>query len=376
MGKKILYVVNDPGFFVSHRLPLAVAAQSAGYEVHVASPEGASVGVLDSHGLCHHAVPLSRGGLNVVSELRLALALYRLFRKIKPDVVHLVTIKPVFYGGLAARLARVPGIIAAMSGLGFVFTGRGWRKAALQLLVTSAYKTVFSQKNARVIFQNPDDLELMLSAGVVGREKCVIIRGSGVDLSEYGFVPEPDGVPLVLFAARLLRDKGVVEFVRAATSLKHKGVAAHFVVAGMPDPHNPASVTQEQVDAWAAEGHIEFVGYCRDMPELLKRTNLVVLPSYREGLPKVLIEAASCGRAVVTCDVPGCRHAIEDGRTGVLVPAGDDVALARAIEMLIEDPGLRHRMGVAGRELAEREFSIHKVVAKHMELYSELVRLT
>jgi len=340
----------------------------------VATADGTAVKNIKAAGLIHHTIPLSRSGRNPLHEVRTAFSLYRLFRKLRPDIVHLVTIKPVLYGGIAARAAKVPSIVAAISGLGTVFVAKGGRASFLRRMVLCLYRLALDHKNMRVIFQNPDDRHLLEALNVVRPADSVLIKGSGVDLTRYVTHPEPDGIPVVVFAARLLKDKGVAEFVTAARILRKKGVQARFLLAGDMDPDNPTSVCADALSAWSAEGIVEVVGYQADVAGFFAASNLVVLPSYREGLPKVLVEAAACGRAVVTTDCPGCRDAIVPDQTGLLVPARDAGALADAIEGLIENSTLRQLMGLAGREFAEREFGIEKIVDAHLAVYRELMR--
>lgn len=372
MKQRLLFVVNVPWFFMSHRLPLAVAALHAGYEVHVATADGPAVEQIRSHGFIHHTIPVTRSGNNPFAELIAFWSMFRLFRRLKPHLVHLVTIKPVLYGGIAARLAGVPAVVAAVSGLGFVFIASGIRAWFRRMAVAGLYRLALNWKNVRVILQNPDDRDALLGLGALGPDHVVMIRGSGVDLVAYPALPEPEGVPVVIMAARLLKDKGVGEFVAAAGLLLGEGVKARFLLAGDLDQENPASVTSAEMDGWRSDGNVQLLGYRTDVAEIFASANLVVLPSYREGLPKVLVDAAACGRAVVTTDVPGCRDAIEPGVTGLLVPVRDAVLLAKAMRQLLEDHELRRRMGSAGRQLAEREFAIEKVVAEHLSVYRAL----
>ncbi len=372
MKKALLFVVNDPAFFMSHRFSVAKAAMSAGYAVNVASMPGACIASIKDAGFTHYELRLSRSGLNFFYELLALTSLFRLFWKVKPDILHLVTIKPVLYGSLAARLSPVGGVVSAVSGLGYVFTASGRKAAFMRKLVAYLYCLAFGKDNLRVIFQNPDDRDVLLNAGALDVSKVRMIRGSGVDLGQYQALPEPEGLPVVCMAARLLRDKGVQEYVEAVRLLHKRGVRAVFKLAGDVDPGNPTSITADDLSAWKQEGLLDVLGYRSDVAELFAASHLVVLPSYREGLPKVLIEAAACGRAVVTTDVPGCRDAIEPDVTGLLVPVKDVTALADAIQRLIEDEALRKRMGAAGRLLAEREFAIENVVQQHLDIYAEL----
>ncbi|YCH24509.1 glycosyltransferase family 4 protein [Pseudomonas sp. D2-5] len=369
---KILFLVNNPDFFITHRLPIAIEAIKLGYEVHVAAGKGGGASKIRSLGLSYHELPISRSGKNIFSELHCFFSILQLCRRLKPKILHLVTIKPVLYGGIAARLTSVEGVVAAVSGLGFVFMAKGFKASILRGTISFLYRLALSKQNLKVIFQNPDDRKALMRIGAVTYDKSALIRGSGVDLSLYLYRPEGASVPVVTFAARLLKDKGVMEFVEAAYILASRGVSARFQVVGDPDPGNPTSLSYSELERWRDDGFIECLGYRQDIAQVFANAHVVVLPSYREGLPKVLIEAAACGRAVITTDVPGCRDAIEPDVTGLLVPVRDAIALADAIERLVVDTSLRQKMGRAGRELAEREFSIENVVQQHLEIYRGL----
>lgn len=371
----LLFVVNIPEFFLSHRLPLATAAREVGFSVHVATGVGSDCDQIKKLGFPHHLLPLSRSGRNIFSELRSLWALYWLMRKVHPDLVHLVTMKPVLYGGLMARISGVPAVVAAISGLGTMFVNRERRRPWIRFCFKWLYRLALGHPNIKVVFQNPDDRALLVSLGAVRDEQTVLIRGSGVLLSDYLVLPEPEGLPVVTFAARLLKDKGVREFIEVARLLKARGVAAEFWLVGSPDPDNLTSITQNDVMQWSEEGLVKTLGYRSDISKLFAKSNIVVLPSYREGLPKVLIEAAASGRAVVTTDVPGCRDAIEPSLTGLLVPVRDVLALADAVQTLIGDTARRQQMGAAGRALAEREFAVEKVVDQHLAIYRGMVSM-
>ncbi len=374
MTERLIIVVNCPAFFLSHRLPIALAAQKAGYEVHIATGPGSAVSKILNAGLIHHPLPLSRSGMNLILELRALLALFRLFRKLQPSIAHLVTIKPVLYGGIAARLAGIHGVVAAVSGLGFIFLASGFKAAIISYLVARMYRFALGKQNLKVIFQNSEDCKTLSEIAGLRHDKVVMINGSGVDLSEYPFTPPPKGMPIVVMAARLLRDKGICEFMEAAKLLKSRGVTARFWLAGDIDSSNPASLNEEELESWRKAEIVELLGHRQDIPRVFSQASIVVLPSYyREGLPKVLIEAAACGRAVVTTDMPGCRDAIEPEVTGLLVPPRDPVALADAIQRLLLDADLREQMARSARQLAEREFSVEKVVSTHLSIYRELM---
>lgn len=372
MGVSLLFVVNDAAFFLSHRLGIALGAREAGYLVKVATMPGPAVERIRNLGFEHFFIPMDRSGRNPAKELVSFFSILKLLWMVRPDVLHLVTIKPVIYGGFAARLAPVKGVVCAVSGLGFVFTTDGFKANILRNFIKRLYRLALGKKNLKVIFQNPDDRNVLLGIKAITSAQVEMIRGSGVDLSLYQIKPEPTGVPVVCFTARLLRDKGIFEFIDAARFLKQKGVMAHFVVAGDIDPGNPTSVSSWDLERWRTEGFVKILGYQRDVASFFSKVNLVVLPSYREGLPKVLVEAAAAGRAVITTDVPGCRDAVEPGVTGLLVPVKDAELLAHAIEKLINDTASRYAMGKAGRELAEREFGIEKIVQQHLNIYKKL----
>ena len=370
---KLLFVINTPEFFLSHRLPLALAARDAGHSVQIATGPGSACEKIKSMGFVHHCLPISRSGTKPWLELYSLWSLWRLLRWLKPDLLHLVTIKPVLYGGLMARLSGVPAVVAAISGLGSVFVtssgSTGWLRYSVKLL----YRLALGHPNLTAIFQNPDDRAVLMELGTVSEDQTVLICGSGVCLSDYPVKPEPVEKPVVTFASRLLREKGVFEFIQAARILRTSGTQVRFLLVGQPDYGNPSSVSYENVERWQKEGIIYYLGYRNDIADLFSNTNLVVLPSYREGFPKVLIEAAACGRAVITTDVPGCRHAVKPGVTGLIVPPRSAVKLADGIEKLISNSDLRQKMGLAARALAENEFRLEQVVDAHLNIYRELL---
>lgn len=371
---RLLYVVNEADFFLSHRLPLALAAARVGYEVHVATPVAPAAARIRERGIAFHAVPFSRKGKHPLRELSTLVSLYQLYRRLRPDLTHHVTIKPVLYGGVVARLTRIPAVVSAISGLGHVFVAKGWKAAGLRALVRRVYKVALGHPNSRVIFQNPDDERVFSTAKLIRPESAVLIRGAGVDLARFASVPEPAGKPLVLFASRMLWTKGVGEFVEAASALKGAGVEARFVLAGRIDSGNPMGVPSDQLREWNDSGKIEWWGQRNDMPAVFAQSHIVCLPtSYGEGVPKVLIEAAACGRPIVATDVPGCREIVHHNDNGLLVAAHDSAALAAALYRLINDRELRKRMGVRGREFAEREFSLEHVVEETLSLYGRIL---
>jgi glycosyltransferase involved in cell wall biosynthesis len=374
LKKCLLVVVNDPAFFLSHRLPVALAAMRSGLDVHVATAGGDSVTKIKAHGFEHHVVNLSRSGTNPVKEIKSIFMLWRLFRRIRPSLVHLVTIKPVLYGGLVARVVGIPGMVAAVSGLGSVFVSKKQRFYILRQVVEVLYNLALSHPNSIVIFQNTADMEALVSIGATSEGKTRLIPGSGVDLNQYPALPEPRGTPVITMAARLLREKGVAEFAEAAKLLHKKGLTCEFRLIGDTDPGNPSTMTEDELLQIEKDGYVNLLGFRSDIARQYAESHIVCLPSYYgEGLPKSLVEAAACARAVITTDEPGCRDAVIPGKTGLLVQARNVEELADAIQFLIENPEERRRLGRAGRTLAEEKFSIEKIVSAHMEIYQEIM---
>lgn len=369
---KILYIVNEPWFFLSHRLPIAVEAQEQGYTIHVATRAGEAVSEILDKGFIHHEISLSRNGSSVPTELSSLLDIWKLINSVKPDVLHLVTIKPVLYGGIASRFTSVKKVVAAVSGLGTLFLATGTKADLKRKVGIGLYRLALRSNKTTVILQNPDDKQLLIDLKAVKAEQTTLIRGSGIDLSTFQAFPEKlNDTPIVTFAARLLFDKGLAEYVDAIKLLNKKGIVANYQIVGDMDLGNNTSATEKDIEEWKTIPNLVVLGYQEEMSTVFKDSNIVVLPSYREGLPKVLIEAAACGRAVITTDVPGCRDAIEENKTGLLVPVKDSKELASAIEKLVTDTELRVEMGIAGRQLAEREFAIEKVIEKHLSIYQQ-----
>ena len=372
---KLVFIVNTIDFFLSHRVDICLESLKAGHRVHVITKYTEDkIASLRRSGVVFHQLDFSRGGMNPIKELGDIATLYKIVKKIRPDIIHLIIIKPYLYGGIVARLVGVPAVVSAVSGLGILFSSSDLKYKLIRLSVYPLFQIAFGHKNQIVIFQNSTDRDILINWKVVHVKKARIIRGSGVRLSSFPFVSEPDNYPpVVSFAARLLKDKGVEILVEASRKLKDKKIDLDFWLIGEIDSGNKNSVTQRQLIAWEDEGLITLLGYRSDIANLFSKSNIIVLPSfYGEGLPKVLIEAAACGRAVITTDHPGCRDAVEFD-TSILVPIKDHVALAEAIQDLIQDSKKRQNMGKAGRRLAEQEFSIEKVVANHVQIYQELL---
>lgn len=370
---KLLFFVTEDWYFFSHRLPLALAAKQAGYDVSVVTRVSAHGDLIKAAGIKLIPLKLSRRGSNPFAELKVIGRLISIYRSEQPDIVHHVALKPVLYGSFASRIARVPMVVNAMAGLGLLFSSRSLKARLARPVFMIFFRFLLNRKGARVILQNPDDVALMCDSGVLKNERITLIRGSGVDTHEFKAQPEPGGEPVAILASRLLWDKGVAEFVDAARLLKKEGIVARFALVGEGDIENPGSISNGQLQAWHDEGVIELWGRKADMPDVFAQSHIVCLPSfYGEGVPKVLIEAAACERPVVTTDSPGCREIVRDGVNGILVPVRDSSAVVQALKKLIESPELRTKMGKSGRELVVREFSLDKVNRETLAIYKEL----
>lgn len=369
---KLLFLVTEDWYFCSHRLPLACAARDAGFDVAVACRVRDHGEQIRSAGLRLLPLTLKRNSRDPWREIRAISEIAALYRTERPAIVHHVALKPVLYGSLAARLTGVPAVVNALAGMGYVFTSDKLSARLLRPLIVQAFRLLL--KRGRIILQNPDDRAALLDAGVANANQITLIRGSGVDTTQFSCAPEPENtVPLVVLPARMLWDKGVGEFVAAAQILKQQGIAARFLLAGESDPDNPAAIPTAQLEVWRDSGVVEWLGHQENMAQLLTQANLVCLPSYREGLPKALLEAAASGRAIVATDVPGCREIVRPGQNGLLVPARDAAALADALHKLLENPAQRRQFGLQGRQMVEREFSVEHITAQTLALYREML---
>lgn len=367
---RLLYVVSADWYFLSHRLPMARAAQAAGFEVHVATGVENGADRIAAEGFHLHPIPFRRGRLSPLAALRTIGALRRLMRTLGPDVVHCISLQPSVYGGLAALRRHQPAIYA-MTGLGFTFTSQTAKARAIRPLVGALLRYLFNRDGACVLVQNGDDRLAMEGIGV-DPQRIVTIAGSGVDTNHLVPSPEPSGEITLGFAGRLLDDKGIRPLVAAHRLLRQRGYTTRLLIAGTPDPANPTSVTDTEVEAWTNEPGITCLGHVSDIATLWRRAHIAVLPSRREGLPKTLLEAAACGRPMVATDVPGCREVAIAGETGVLVPTDDPQALASAIARLVDDPALRARYGANARRLAEEKFATPLIGEQVKRLYQRM----
>ena len=381
--KRIAYVVNHAAFFVSHRLPLAEGSLQAGFDICLLTGqagseemERAAVMQLQAAGVAHRRAVFSSSGMNPLIELFGLLQLVWFIFRFRPDVVHCASPKGVLYGGLAARICRVQGLVLAISGMGYAYTA-GTERGGVRSLVRRIYGALaglaFHHPNVRVIVQNRDDYQAVIDKGLSRASSLCLIPGSGVDLSLFEGCTAADKLNIVLLPARMLKDKGVEEFVTAARRIKAVAPDWRFVLAGAAGYDNPSAIGIAQLQSWQTEGCVEWLGHLSDMTALFREAAIVCLPSYREGMPKALLEAAAAGCAVVTTDVTGCREAVEPGVTGDLVPVRNGDALADALVSLMKDEPRRRSYSMKAQERARALFSIESVVSKTMKIYKGLL---
>jgi glycosyltransferase involved in cell wall biosynthesis len=368
----LIFLLTEDWFFASHFEKRALAAKAAGFRVILVARESEAGARIRAAGIEFLSVPFIRRRLNPFAELLFTLQLARLYRRLRPDLVHHIALKPIVIGGIAARLAGVKSIVNAPVGLGFVFSSDKLLARLLKPLVELLLRFTLTPPGAKAIFENPDDLEALTQAGMVRRDAAILIRGAGVDITEFAPIPEPPPPIRVILIARMIREKGISDFVEAAEILKGQ---AEFLLVGAPDEGNPNSITGEELRGWQAAQKITWLGPRRDIPALLASAHIACQPStYREGLPKSALEAMAAGKPLVATDIPGCREAVVHGQTGFLVPPGNPTALAAAVKQLIDSPELRARFGSAGRERAVQKFADSVICAQTLLVYQALIQ--
>ena len=370
-NRRLLYLVSEDWYFRSHRLPMALAAQRAGYEVHVATRVQADGAAIEALGFKLHPLLWRRGSTNPFDRLRLIGDVRRLYRELKPDLVHHVALEPTVIGSVASLGLGIR-TLNAMAGLGFVFTSRTPKALVAGFIVRGLLRFLLTRKNAAVLVQNEDDRAAISALGV-GADRVFLIAGSGVDADRLTPLKEPAGAITAAFVGRLLDDKGVRSLVAAQEMLTRRGRPVRLLLAGEPDPANPASIPPDEIASWKQREGVEVLGHVADIRTVWARAHIAVLPSRREGLPKSLLEAAACGRAIVATDVPGCRVIARDGVNARLVPPDDPAALADAIDVLARDAVLRQSFALGSRELVEEEFSSALIGRETVALYDKLL---
>jgi glycosyltransferase involved in cell wall biosynthesis len=368
----LLFVIDKADFFLSHRLPIALTAKNSGYEVHVAAPFDYAAGkLIKSYSFIFHPLPPMPEGISLLADIKTIFALRRIFRAVAPDLVHLIALKPTLYGGIVARMAKIPAVMATVIGIRRILSRPASIKAKF---IRFLYGIGFNHPHLRVAFQNTDDRDAFLDLQLITRKQIALIRGAGVNMQQFYPIPESHAMPVVMLAGKMRRDKGVGEFAGAAEKLLKAGVKARFVLVGNTDPAHPETLESGEIQAWQEKGIIEWWGEKNDMPIVYAQAHIVCLPSYHERLPKVLVEAAASGRAIVATDVPGCRDVVSNAENGLLVPAKNVDELAAALSRLITSPDLRNRMGQLGRRKVVAEFSTAHVVDKTLGVYESLRR--
>jgi len=370
---KLHFVVNEDWAFFSHFFERAIAAQSAGYNVGISAHCGEKKAVLEGAGFTLYPHDISRSGTNPFIEIQNLLAMVKVFRKSSPDIIHLIALKPMVIGAIAARIYGKAQVVCAPIGMGYLFSSNDRKARLLQPLVRFVLRRLLNFKNTQVIIENDEDCASLISGNYVKKSNIQVIKGAGVDLSLYRAIPENLDTQVVTMFARVLRDKGVLDFVEAAKIVHHKFPNAIFQLVGDCDLGNPTSFSEHEVHSWEASGSIKWLGYRADVPELLVASNIVCLPSYREGLPKTLIEACAAQRAIVATDVTGCREVVAHESNGLLVPVRNPERLAEAISQLLGDPVQRTTFARNGRVRAETEFASSIVIEQTLAVYKKVL---
>jgi len=373
LNPRVLYVITEDWFFHSHFLDRAKYIAASGGTVGVATRFSIHEEELRNLGFELFPVNFSRRGLNPITDFLTALKIRKIVRRFKPDIAHNVALKPVVTGTFGELLGRQGVVINALVGMGYIFTSTDTRASVVKPFLSRILKSLLRSKPVHVVIENPDDLNSLVDDGFVRQSQISLIRGAGVDLNAFPFHPEVVGPVVVTLVSRILRDKGVLEFIDAASQLQTRVPEVVFQIVGEPDLGNPSSIPQREIDSWKSLSNVKYLGRRSDIADILKGSHIVCLPSYREGLPKSLLEALSSGRPIITTDVPGCREVCDDGVNGLLVPARDSMALSNAIEKLAINPELRQAMGRAGRVRAESEFSNEIVCTQTLDLYRRLM---
>ena len=367
---RLLFLVTDDRYFISHRLPMARAAKAAGYEVHVATHISRFEDAIKAEGFVLHELSWEKAGQTPFTLARDVLIIRRLYRSVRPDIINHVALKPVILGMLAAfglGMAKVN----IITGLGSGFIGRDWKGRILKSVLVAALRTLLNSKRTVSVVQNSDDRETLISIGI-NPETVNLILGSGIDIDNTKPLAEPSGPITVGITSRMLDDKGIRPLVTAQSKLQARGLDIRLLLAGEPDPTNRSTLSEAEMKAFAAMPGIEWLGHIDDVKTVWERAHIAALPSRREGLPKSLLEAAAFGRPIIATNVPGCREVARHGENALLVPVDDAAALAHAIETLANDRELRARFGANGRRAVENCFSSAAIGSQIVEIYTKL----
>ncbi len=374
MKKKILYFVNVDWFFKSHRISIAEMAQNKNHEIHIVTKFTENFYEFKSKGFILHPINISRSSTNLLELLLCFFKILIILKKVKPDIFHLITIKPVLIGGIASRFLGVPSVVYSISGLGIVFSNKNFFSSFKTKIFRFIYSFALNHFNSKIIVQNKEDLKVLKELTSRNKKSFILIPGSGVNLNEFKFNPIKSKIPIIMFASRFLIDKGILDFLNAAKKVKKLGFKARFVLVGNEDKGSLVSLSRSEINDWVNCGFVEWWGYSNNMPEILKKAHFLVFPSfYGEGLPKILIETAASGRAIITTNWPGCRDAIKNGVTGKLVPIKNVKSLVKEIVSFLDDPEKYKLMGLEGRKRAEKLFSLDLVCNSHLTIYNALI---
>lgn len=372
--KKLFIVVNVDYFFLSHRKDIALRALKEGFDVTIIAEDTGKSKEIESLGLHFINLPINKTGTNIFQELKTFRFLYSLFKKERPEIVHLVGLKTILWGGLAAKLVKVKGLVTAVSGLGVMFSPE-YNKKLMPKAILKVLRFIHNRKNTYCVFHNTDDIDLFVKNKIIDSKYCIRTMGSGIDLNQYKYKEEPKSDKLrVLFTARMVEDKGVLVLIEAANILrdKYQGKVEFLLCGGLET--NPLAVSKEKLNELCDGDYIQWLGKRSDVKELLESSHIFAFPSYyKEGLPKSCIEAAAIGRPIITCDSVGCRDTVVDGETGFLVPIKDSKTVAEKLDILFEDTELRKTMGIKSRKYAEDKFSIEDVIQVHLDIYNKFL---
>jgi len=372
MKPVILYIISEDWYFLSHRLQLALAAIKNGYKVVLLTNLCSCKDKISSYGIKVINYDISRGSINPIKDLKSIFAIRKIIKRVNPDIIHSVALKPVLYGGIAVRWSGRKKYVSALAGLGFIYSSSTLKARVLKYFVNIVLKWLLSQKNVYTIVQNKADKRILMEQGGVSENQLTLIRGSGVDTKRFAYSSESSGVPVIAFVSRMLWDKGIGDLVEACEILDRKGIQYKLLLVGDSDLKNPGSVSEAQLREWGEKKNISWIGRVNDIDRIWREANLCVLPtSYGEGLPKSLLEAASSGRAIVTTDTPGCSDVVIDGENGLLVPIKNVETLAQAIGKLLSNTDLRTKMGVKGRERVLKYFDEKIIIKQTLALYTK-----
>ena len=373
MKKKIFFLVNTDSFFLSHRFDIAKKMIRNNYEVHIGTEFSKYKSLFLKSGIKTHEVNFFRNSFNLIKAFYSLIQIFFLLKKIKPDILHVISLKPVIFGGLISFITPIKSLVISITGLGSMFINKGIFYNFREYIFKTFYKVIFLFSNLKVILQNKDDLNYLIKKSNLKKKDVQIIKGSGVNLNKFKFSNIPKGSPIILMASRIIKDKGVFEYIEAIRILKKKNFNGKFFLIGNIDNDNPSAISNSLIRLWKKKKMIIYLKHQQNIIKYIKKSSIVVLPSYREGFPKILMEAAACGRPVITTNVPGCKDAIVNRVTGYLIPVKKSKPLADLIFNLSKKRNTLKKMGIDARIHAEKNFDVNNVVSKHLSIYKKIL---